>query len=136
MADVSDARVKWALAGFDALVTAGEDCLGEAVRRTPVEEGTLRASATLGFDINGRLFEGPGAAQAARAYVAALARAGTLRTMDFVVSFPEVYAASQHEGLDFNHPLGGQAKFLESVLLERGNRYVAAAQAAQERAVR
>lgn len=32
------------------------------------------------------------------------------------VSYNETYAAVQHERVDFKHPLGGQAKYLETVL--------------------
>ena len=32
------------------------------------------------------------------------------------VSYNEPYAAVQHERVDFKHPLGGEAKYLEKVL--------------------
>jgi hypothetical protein len=130
MASVADARVKWALAGLDALKIAGEDWLGEAQRRAPVEEGTLRGSGELGYVINDRLIEGPNAYTAARSLVTQLARRGELKTIAVQVAFNTIYAARQHEELSWDHPLGGQAKYAESVLLERGPRYVAAAQRA------
>jgi len=82
----------------DAVQRIGEDLLGEAQRRAPVEEGTLRASGEL------ELEDGPNRVTA-------------------VVSFNTVYAARQHEELDWDHPLGGQAKYLESVVHERAARY-------------
>lgn len=33
--------------------------------------------------------------------------------------FLQVYAAAQHEGLDFHHPNGGQAKFAETILKDK-----------------
>lgn len=36
------------------------------------------------------------------------------------ISFNRVYAAVQHERTDFNHPRGGQAKYLESALTDPG----------------
>jgi hypothetical protein len=40
------------------------------------------------------------------------------------VSFGMRYAAVQHEGLEFNHPRGGQAKYLEQPLEENRPRYL------------
>lgn len=82
----------------DAVTRIGEDALGEATRRAPIEEGTLRGSGDLDVE------EG-------RASVTA------------TVSFNTVYAARQHEELDWRHPRGGQAKYLESVIRERAGRY-------------
>lgn len=127
MADVTEARIRHALGGLAGLKVAGEDLLGESQRRAPVEEGTLRASGELVFVINDRVFDGPGAYEAARAAVRAHARAGTLRTMAARVQFTEIYAAYQHERDDLTHPLGGQARYLGSVLAERGARYTRAA---------
>jgi hypothetical protein len=77
---------------------AGEDLLGEAQRRAPVEEGTLRASGDLDVDV------GPG---------------GVIVT----VAFNTVYAARQHEETEWEHPKGGEAKYLENPLRERLPRY-------------
>lgn len=38
------------------------------------------------------------------------------------VSFNTKYAAQQHEQINYNHPNGGQAKYLESVLIENQDR--------------
>lgn len=76
-------------AGAERAVTKiGEHVLGEAQRLAPIEEGTLRASGELEVT------------RSIDAYTAE-------------VSFNEVYAARQHEELDWHHPLGGQAKYLE-----------------------
>ncbi|QMV84093.1 HK97 gp10 family phage protein [Corynebacterium hindlerae] len=60
----------------------------EAVELTPVDTGTLRNSAKVTADGN----------QAA-------------------VSYSTPYAARQHEEVGWNHPEGGQAKFLETAMI-------------------
>jgi hypothetical protein len=39
------------------------------------------------------------------------------------VGFNTPYALAQHERLDFNHPKGGKAKYLEDNLKQQANRY-------------
>src|SRR4030042_876915 len=39
------------------------------------------------------------------------------------VGFNTPYALAQHERLDFNHPKGGKAKYLEENLKDHGARY-------------
>lgn len=109
-ADASEARRRFKAAAAGALKAIGEDMLGEAQRRAPVEEGTLRASGDLELDVAGPV-------------------------MTATVSFNTVYAARQHEELDWQHPKGGQAKYLESVLLERAPRYAAILEAAMRKAL-
>lgn len=76
----------------------GEDLLGKSQRLAPVEEGTLRASGELEVEVV----------------------AGEITA---TVSFNTVYAARQHEEMDWQHPKGGQAKYLEQPLREDGPRY-------------
>jgi hypothetical protein len=67
--------------------------LGQAVKNAPVDEGTLRDSA--------------------------LAVVGkTSDTVRASLSFNTEYAAYQHEGVGFNHPKGGDAKYLERAIKE------------------
>jgi hypothetical protein len=40
------------------------------------------------------------------------------------VSYDQVYAHYQHEGIGFKHPQGGQAKYLESVMQEQHQAYL------------
>jgi hypothetical protein len=80
--DIENLRVRRALDTLEAVARVGEDLLGRAVDLAPVEEGTLRGSAELALLVNGTRYAGPAAATAARAQVAALARAGTLKTID------------------------------------------------------
>jgi hypothetical protein len=78
-------------AAMAELEREGEYIIAEAVPITPIEWSTLRRSATV-----------------SRAQVG-----------DTVwVSFNTPYALMQHEG-DFNHPQGGQRKYLETPFLAR-----------------
>ena len=71
------------------LMLAAEHILEEATRIVPLLEGTLMRSGVASVD------------------------AGALRA---AVSYDTVYAVYQHEGLDFAHPNGRQAKYLEQPL--------------------
>lgn len=62
-----------------------------AVSRTPIEQGDLRGSTTL------RMVD----------------EASAARTE---ISYNMIYAARQHEETGWNHPRGGQAKYLESAM--------------------
>lgn len=73
-----------------ALMKAAEYVRGEAVQRTPIDEGTLRGSAAV----------------------------KTVDAHTVQVGFHTRYATRQHEELGWRHPKGGQAKYLESVLIE------------------
>ena len=64
-----------------------------AVSRTPIEQGELRDSAHV---------EEKHAGDVARAEV----------------SYNKIYATRQHEETGWNHPRGGQAKYLESALTD------------------
>lgn len=86
------------------LLRAGEHLRGEAVERCPVEHGPLRNSA----------------------------RVHELAGLRVAVSFggendgddgesTNDYAVVQHEALEFRHPNGGQAKYLEEPLMTERN---------------
>ena len=64
--------------------------LSQAIPEAPIEFGTLRGSGYAEHEINDELLEVVGQ-----------------------VGFPRVYAAVQHERLDFEHPRGGKPKYLE-----------------------
>lgn len=128
-------RIAQARGSMAALRRIGDDVHGKSQRRAPLEEGTLRGSGEVAFIVNGARFEGEGAYARALAAAVAHARAGTLRELNVEVSYNTVYAARQHEELDWHHPLGGQPKYLESVLLEDSARYPAVIAAEQRRAL-
>ena len=71
-----------------ALMRAAEHVRGVAVELTPIEEGDLRGSAGT------RLYDG-----------------------EAWIEYHSVYARYQHYGLDFEHPRGGQALFLEQPMV-------------------
>jgi hypothetical protein len=101
MNDLRDTKaIRRALEGSleDAMRIAVEDLLGRAVRDAPVDEGTLRGSGTATVEVHGQEVIGK-------------------------VTFGTPYARAQHEGLDFEHPKGGKAKYLESNLTALAPRY-------------
>lgn len=82
------------------------DLQGESQRRAPIDTGALRGSAFA--EQNG---------------------------LEGTVGFTEEYALYQHEGVEFNHPKGGEAKYLENPFKERINKYIKAIGDAVKRAV-
>ena len=91
------------------LTDAGMNILGTAVERAPVDKGPLRESGYLyvgdefiagGSENGGTYFAGRACDYAESA----------------IVEFAEPYAKIQHEHVEFNHPKGGQAKYLESAV--------------------
>lgn len=60
----------------------------DAIQRTPVETGTLRATAAVKLTGNGQAH----------------------------ITYGTKYARRQHEEIGWNHPGGGEAKFLENAL--------------------
>lgn len=83
---------------LSAVEAAGELLGDEAVQRTPKETGTLQGSMKVTTD---------GQATAA-------------------VSFNTPYAARQHEEIGWNHPGGGEAKYLENAMSAAADRMQAA----------
>ncbi|MDU0864420.1 HK97 gp10 family phage protein [Actinomyces urogenitalis] len=79
-------------ASTKALALGAEVLRAAAVEQTPVDEGTLRRSASVSIDKD----------------VAA-------------VSYNTPYAVRQHEELGYHHPKGGKAKYLEDALHENSD---------------
>jgi hypothetical protein len=121
--DGRDVFAEVAAGALEGLARSAEDLAGRAQREAPVDEGTLRGSVNVVLIVNGTRFEGTGArvqaANAARLY----AKAGQRVELDAEVSFNTVYAARQHEELDWQHPKGGGPKYLEGPLLANVARY-------------
>lgn len=105
MSEVDAIRRRYRAACVAAVRTFTEDVGGEAQRRAPIDEGPLRASEEVDVDVTGDLVTG-------------------------TVSFNEVYAARQHEEDEWEHPKGGQADYLGSVMRERAHRLEGALAAA------
>lgn len=85
-----------------------EDLLGNAQREAPVEEGTLRGSGQAHVEVTANGVHGE-------------------------VTFDTPYAARQHEEVTWNHPKGGNAKYLENPLKAMAPRYLAALAAAMRK---
>jgi hypothetical protein len=88
-------------AAVDGTREAAEDLLSRAIPLAPILEGLLRGSGHI---------EEVG---------------GDPRLVEFLVVFNRVYAAVQHERTDYEHPRGGQAKYLETPLVQMSGRYAA-----------
>lgn len=82
------------------LKTALLDLQGKAQELAPVDTGALRGSAKSDATING------------------------FNQIGGYVSFDEPYATRQHEELDYNHPKGGQAKYLQQPLQGNIQKYI------------
>ena len=111
-----------------------EDLLGRAMRDAPVDEGTLRASGSAAVYANGKRVSSAGS-------VVMLAMGSPEDHTNLVVGqrkvfegglgdavvgevgFNTPYALVQHERLDFNHPKGGKAKYLQENLQDQAGRY-------------
>lgn len=90
------------------LVKAAYHIAGRAAERAPVDSGDLRGSVRVRKNtINGEI-------------VPETAVAGLPN--DLVVVFEEKYAATQHEHVEFDHPKGGEAKYLENTLVDEQDR--------------
>lgn len=95
------------------------DLLGKAVNNAPVDIGDLRGSATAkvgrikvakGNKDGGIDIIGEGEAQ----------ENVTVAT----IGFEEPYAVKQHEHTEYEHPQGGEAKYLEKPFRESTNKYI------------
>ena len=102
----------------EGLLLVGLDCLGKSVSDAPVDKGDLRGSGYLTYDevlIARGTKDGktvrvgnpqPGAKDVAE------------------IGFGTPYAVRQHEELEWRHPKGGKAKYLEDVVKLNTSRWV------------
>lgn len=82
-----------------ALNDIGADLQRRSQERAPIDTGDLRGSAS--FKLR--------------------KMTGTFR---LVVGFGTIYAMKQHENLEYKHPQGGEAKYLERPFFENQRKYV------------
>lgn len=75
------------------------DLQSKSQQLAPIDTGDLRASASTEIQKHGTLIVGR-------------------------VGFNESYALKQHEELSYNHPRGGQAKYLETPLKDNEQKYI------------
>ena len=95
----------------DALLYVAE----ESQQRAPVDTGDLRGSVLVELD---------GEEYAKGTENGGVNVVGTLpeKATKGSVSYNTPYAATQHEQIHYDHPRGGQSKYLESVLVENQDR--------------
>jgi len=135
-------------AAVEGMIENTEDLLSKAMRDAPIDEGTLRASGSAVVLANGKPVARRGT-QAFKAEMGATVGEGRLPEMaeqgveighrvtertavaeghlgDAVVGqvgFNAPYALVQHERLDFHHPKGGKAKYLEDNVKGQADAY-------------
>jgi hypothetical protein len=88
-----------------------EDLVGEAQRQAPRDEGTLAGTGSGQVEVIGNRVTGR-------------------------VTFDTPYAKRQHEELTWNHPKGGNAKYLEGPLTNNAAKYEAVIAAVIKRRLR
>jgi len=98
-----------------------EDLLGRSMRDAPVAEGTLRGSGHATVYVDGKAVARSGFGGTAP--TPGVARAGMAGAVVGEVGFDQPYALIQHERLDYRHPKGGKAKYLEDNLKAQATRY-------------
>jgi hypothetical protein len=116
-------------AAVRGMVENTEDLLGRSMRDAPVDEGTLRASGAGAVYANGRAVsrvgfrEVEGEPEAPEMVSRAVREGGAGDAVVGEVGFNTPYALAQHERIDFQHPNGGKAKYLEDNLKQQASRY-------------
>jgi hypothetical protein len=98
---VFDAKLKEieGVVSEEAIKDVAFDLLGKAKLLAPIDTGDLRGSGFVEF-------------------------VETTNGIGAIIGFSTPYAVRQHEELDYHHPQGGQAKYLEQPFKENTQRYV------------
>ena len=118
-------------AAAEGMTENTEDLLGRSMREAPVREGTLRGSGTAAVYANGKAVSRSGFKEVKPAgddplpaedpdrfqmQARQVKEGGSGDAIVGEVGFNEPYALVQHERLDYKHPKGGKAKYLEDPL--------------------
>jgi len=109
---IKEAVIVAEAAGLKALRTGAEAILTEAIDETPIDTGTLRRSGTVTvgkLPDSARIYE---AAESGNEMKDAFPE-NIGKEKAVYISFNTPYARRQHEELDYEHPRGGKAKYLE-----------------------
>ena len=91
----------------------------ESQKRAPVDTGDLRGSVEV--KINGEDYA-CGEKGGGLTVNGSIPKNADIDRVVGEVSYNTKYAANQHEHTEYDHPRGGQAKYLESVLVEEKDR--------------
>jgi len=143
----------------EEMTLAAEAVLGEAMQLAPLDEGTLRASGYAQVYVNGKRVSGQhtqavnvgtgktignaGLPKAAEKGIQVIhqvaAPSPTVEALgnqvEALVGFNQPYALEQHERLDFHHPKGGEAKYLEKPVKQMSGKILTNLQGAVARAL-
>lgn len=109
------------------MTTITFDLLGEGMRRAPIHQGFLRGSGIA--KVNGdqtahTKSTGNGSASIVDDSTGNFSLQKMINQFMGEVAFTAEYATIQHENQSFNHPMGGEAKYLENPLKEKSVMYV------------
>lgn len=101
----------------DAVVDVALDCIGKMVPRMPVDTGDLRGSAFV--DVN----DSPiarGQVDGGTSSIGSPGESQNGKTLAIIGVDDQTkdYSFVQHEHTEFNHPKGGEAKFLDKTVVE------------------
>lgn len=103
------------------LKTVGLDLQGKAQAITPTDTADLQGSAFTESGAYGDVSTNTSSDSHPKSARLPHDKAGKL---EVIVGFSEPYALRIHEGVGFNHPRGGEAKFLETPYKANQSRYI------------
>ena len=89
------------------------DLAGRSAQQAPVDTGDLRNNCTAALN-NSEIFKEQ----------RVTGSSGPAEKVEATVGYSLPYALRQHEELNYNHPKGGKAKFLEEPFLEKEQDYI------------
>lgn len=104
-------------ATLEALEEVATDCISRSVARAPVDKGDLRGTGFV--DINGQQVAMGRDDKSGGIDITGSPGQPQDGTNEALIGFSSEYAFVQHEHMEFNHPQGGQAKFLELTIHEQ-----------------
>ncbi len=100
-----------------ALTDVVLDLAGESIRKAPVDLGDLRGSGQAAI-------EGQVIAKGNKDGNLTMSGIAPKNAQSGSVEFTAPYARIQHERLDFKHPQGGEAKYLENPFRKNSKKYI------------
>lgn len=103
----------------EALYEVALDCLDKSAARAPLDTGTLRGSGYV--TMNGENKFAGDTAVSERIVMSNAASDDVFA--EATIGFSEVYANRQHEDVSLNHPIDGEAKYLEKTVVENADKW-------------